>query len=119
MPSQIFKAPIPKHVLYDFLKSICVSQDDNFHINNACFKRAVITNTLDIFLNKILNYYHKSKQTYVTRKQTYVTLVTIIRQICKVNKIPYTTHLMYDKSKYEIRYVIQHVDDSANSSTID
>jgi len=118
MPSQIFKTPVPKHILYDFLKSICVAHDDSFHINNACFKRAVITKTLDIFLNKILNYYHKSKQSYVTRKQTYTTLVTIIRQICKVNKIPYTTTLVYDKSKYEIRYIVQHVDDIVNSPTI-
>jgi len=112
MPSQIFKKNVPNDILFDFLKSVCILEDDRFCMDNACFKRAVITEKLPIFLDKIIEYYHRSKQTYVTKKQTYTTLITIIRQICKVNAIPYTTQLVYDKSKYEIKYIIRYPDNS-------
>jgi len=112
MPSQIFKKNIPNDVLFDFLKSICILEDECFCIDNACFKRAVITEKLPIFLDKIIEYYHKSKQKYVTKKQTYTSFITIIRQICKANQIPYSTQLTYDKSKYEIKYIIQYTHNS-------
>ena len=112
MPSQIFKKNIPNDILFDFLNSICILENERFCMDNACFKRAVITEKLPIFLDKIIEYYHKSKQIYVTRKQTYASLITIIRQICKANQIPYTTQLTYDKSNYEIKYIIQYTDNS-------
>jgi len=112
MPSQIFKKNFPNEILFDFLKSICILENGRFCMDNACFKRAVITEKLPIFLDTIIEYYHKSKQIYVTKKQTYTSLITIIRQICKVNQIPYTTQTTYDKSNYEIKYIIQYTNNS-------
>ena len=37
---------------------------------------------------------------------TYKNLITIIRQICKYNNIPFTSDIKYSKSKYEITYFI-------------
>lgn len=112
MPSQIFKKNIPNDILFDFLKSICILEDEHFCMDNASFKRAIITEKLPIFLNKIIEYYHKSKQIYVTKKQTYTSFITIIRQICKANQIPYTNQVIYNKSNYEIKYIIQYMDNS-------
>jgi hypothetical protein len=42
---------------------------------------------------------------------TYNFFVTILRQFCNYKKIPYTSEIKYDKSKYKIVYTINFVED--------
>ena len=106
MPSQIFKSQVPTTALFDFLNSVCNTCDDMFVFNYAAFKKANLLHLVDPFIQQIRDNYYTSKQMYVDRKQTYTTFITIVRQICKHNKLSYTTKLIYDKSKYEIIYYI-------------
>lgn len=106
MPSQIFKTQIPTLTLFDFLSSVCNTSEDLFVFNYAAFKKANLLRLVEPFIQEIREHYYTSKQMYVNRKQTYTTFITIVRQICKHNKLSYTTKLIYDKSKYEIIYYI-------------
>ena len=108
MTSQLFKTQVSQEELVAFLKSCCdVDYDNNVLIfNNNSYKRAQLAETLQPFLDSIINCYHKSKQHYVSRKMNYTRLITVIRQICKDNKIPYVSKIKYDRSSYEIIYYI-------------
>ena len=107
MTTQLFKSNIPNNILFDFLDSIYLFKNENFYtISNVSFKKAMFLNLIDNFCKTIKKYYYNSKQHYLTRNITYNRLITIIRQICKHNKIPITSNIKYDKSKYSIQYYI-------------
>lgn len=108
MSSQIFKNKIPNELLFSFLEKVKSNDDETnmIVINNDSYKRSILKNELNDFLKSILNYYHISKQNYVTRKMSYSKFTTIIRQICKYNQISYTSKIKYFRSTYEIIYYI-------------
>ena len=109
MSKQIFKQDISDKVLFDFLSNINMNTNktDNYYIiNKNSFKLAKMKKILDSFLEQIKDCYHKSKQYYVNRKLNYTKFITIIRQICKHNNIPYTSDIQYNKSTYEIQYYV-------------
>ena len=116
MSKQIFKKNIPYEILFNFLEDICEKNNKYYLINKACFKKGLFENNptdecknkLELFCSTINEYYHNSKNYYITRKLNYSRFVTIIRQICKNNHILFTSKIKYDKSNYDIIYYIYH-----------
>lgn len=107
MNSQLFKTLVPASILFDFLKKICYDPVNNYYIiSKIAFKQAEYHNLIEIFAAIIKPYYHLSKQYYVDRKINYSRFTTIIRQLCNLNNISYTSKIIYDKSNYEIQYYI-------------
>lgn len=115
MSSQIFKNPMPKDILYKLLDNISIKTDKYYIVNNASYKKGLFTNIINAFIEECTPYYHISKRKYLERKLTYNSLITIIRQICNFNNITYTSHIKYDKSKYETVY---HIYFDSNSNII-
>jgi len=106
MASQIFKKVVPSNILFNLLEKIC-SKNKNFYIiNKNAYKRAQHYNILEQFYESIKPYYHLSKLFYITRTQKYCRFTTIVRQICKINALSFTSEIKYDKSKYDIIYYI-------------
>ena len=106
MVSQIFKTPFPKEKLFKFLDQ-CVEKKHNAYLfTKVSFKVAQYKELIDPFCKEIENYYFNSKKYYASRKMTYKHIVTIIRQICKFHFIPFTSHIDYSKSRYEISYTV-------------
>jgi hypothetical protein len=103
MSIQIFKKNIPFNILNDFLKS---STDDYHTFNKDSYKKSCINGSINVFINSLQEYYHHSKQYYLTRKMSYKNLVTILRHVCNNLKITYTSKILYEKSNYEIVYYI-------------
>ena len=58
------------------------------------------------FIENLKQYYHNSKQFYLNRPITYKHFLTILRQVCNHLCIPYTSKILYNKSKYNIIYII-------------
>jgi hypothetical protein len=106
MSSQIFKNKIPNEILFNFLNSICVKNDKYYLFNNALFKKGIINDVFDNFLEQFKSYYHISKHKYLEGKNSYKKITTIIRQICNFNKLTYTSLIKYEKSTYDIIYYI-------------
>lgn len=107
MTNQIFKSNVPNSILYDFLDKIYLFKCDTYYtISPVSFKKACFLNIIDEFCDKIKNHYHISKNHYINREMNYNRLITVIRQICKYNKIPITSNVKYDKSKYSMQYYI-------------
>jgi hypothetical protein len=106
MMKQIFRRNIPNELLFELLDKICLKTEKYYLFDNNAFKKLVYNNLHSDFLNAITEFYHSSKQFYVTRKLTYNSFTTIIRQICKSNNIMFTSQLKYNESKYNIDYFI-------------
>jgi hypothetical protein len=104
--TQLFKTKPPTTLLFSFLTDICDKTDKCFIFDKNAYKRAIYNDKLTSFLEMCKPHYHLSKQTYIERKPTYNSVITIIRQICNVNKIGYASEIKYDKSLHTIVYYI-------------
>jgi len=112
MSHQIFRKDIPDSLIFKFFEnSSCQKNDKYYQIDNIFFKKIIFNNLLESFLKELEDYYHISKKFYLNRKMTYTKFMTIIRQICKKNEIPFTSKILYDKSSYNIIYFIYHKKD--------
>jgi hypothetical protein len=106
MSTQIFKKNVPTESLYSLLDEICLKNDKYYIFNNNSYKKGIFNNSITDFIEECKPYYHISKQKYLERKLTYNSFTTILRQICKFNKITHTSQIKYDKSTYDIIYYI-------------
>ncbi len=104
--SQIIKSHLDKKILYDFLIKFCTIDKKYLIFSKTAFKKSKMSSDLTDFIETIKPYYYKSKQKYLTRELNYKNFITILRQLCNYLKIPYTSKICYQKSKYEIIYYI-------------
>ena len=105
--SQIIKTHIDKSILYNFLIKYCETNKKYVIFSKIAFKKAkIMSDDLNNFIEKIKPHYYKSKQKYLTREMNYKNFITVLRQLCNYLKIPYTSKICYQKSKYEIIYYI-------------
>jgi len=103
---QLFKNHIPKEMLYDLLCNNTLKTEDYYCINKESYKKLVFNNKIVPFVQSLKEYYHTSKQSYLESPSTYSKFITIVRHICKLNNIKYTSKIKYDKSAYNINYYI-------------
>lgn len=108
--SQIFKTPVDRQVLFDFLDKVALKMDNKYIVSNESYKKAVLNEDLNPFLENIKSHYFLSKKYYLERKPSYKNLATIIRQICRSNNIIYKQKIIYNKSNYQIIYSIFYKD---------
>ena len=106
MSSQIFKNPISNDVLFELLDKICMKTDEYYIVNGCSYKKGTYTEVIPNFISYCYPYYHISKRNYLERKLTYANFITILRQICKFNQIKYSSKIKYDKTTYDIVYLI-------------
>jgi hypothetical protein len=106
MSTQIFKTILPSDLLKVLLDKICAKTDKYYTVNNETYKKGLFTNDIQNFMEVCKPYYRISKQKYLDRKLSFNNFTTVLRQICNLNKIKYTSHIKYDKSKYDIVYYV-------------
>ena len=58
------------------------------------------------FCDNLKEYYYLGKHFYLEREMTYKSFTNIIRQICKHNNIMFTSNMKYNKSNYNIDFLI-------------
>jgi len=104
--NQIFKKKIAPEILFAFLKKHCIFEKKRFILTNITFRKYKFENEIKKFFNSIKEYYFPAKQFYLERTNKYKEFITVIRQICKYNHIPFTSKIKYYNSSYEINYFI-------------
>ena len=107
--SQIIKDTIDKQMFINFIKKnlVKLSKPDNYVLNNNVYKRLVLFNELQPFLDNLKPHYYSSKQYYLDREMNYKRLVTVFRQLCKYFKIYIISNIKYNKSQYMLEYTIK------------
>ncbi len=107
MSKQIFRRTVPFYILHDLLEEICLKTEKYYLVDYNAYKKFMYNQTKkDVFLNSVKEYYHASKQTYVTREMTYNNFLTIVRQITRSHNLEYTSQIRYNESDYNIVYFI-------------
>jgi hypothetical protein len=106
MSTQIFKKDIPNELLFTLLECICMKNEKHYILNTESFKKGVFNGSIQQFIETCKEYYHNSKKIYLEKKLTYNSFITIVRQICNYNKLTYTSQIKYNKSDYDIVYII-------------
>jgi hypothetical protein len=117
MKTNYFKSIIPKEYLFTLLHKICRIENLKYVLNYCSYKSGIFNNLIQEFISICKPYYLTNKQTYVTRELTYKSFLTVVRHICKTNNIQYNHHIKYNKSEYEIVYIINTSSDSNISTT--
>tara|TARA_B100000674_G_C37847834_1_gene918529 strand:+ start:224 stop:565 length:342 start_codon:yes stop_codon:yes gene_type:complete len=108
MSSQIFKKIYPKDEFIEFIKNYTDNNKNYLLFSKSSYKKMKLENKCQDFFDTLLPYYHKSKKYYVERQPIYKHFVTVLKQICKINNIPYDSNISYSKSTYELKYKIYH-----------
>ena len=106
MSKQIFKKDIPNELFFNLLENICMKNEKHYILNIESFKKGIFNGMVQQFLDNCKSYYHISKKMYLEKKTTYNSFVTVIRQICNYNKLTYISQIKYNKSSYNIVYII-------------
>jgi hypothetical protein len=105
--SQNFKKIYDKDKLKIIIKTYCINEKKKEYIfSPISFKKMLFDKMFDEFISDLLPYYHKSKQFYLKRNINYKNILTIFRQLLNSLFIPYTSKIVYNKSKYSIHYII-------------
>tara|TARA_Y100001970_G_scaffold292133_1_gene432112 strand:- start:15916 stop:16260 length:345 start_codon:yes stop_codon:yes gene_type:complete len=107
MSSSLFKEDISNEILYNFLKINCKVENNYYILSKEIFKKYEYNNELNSLLDNLKNKYKKSKEFYINRVINYNNLLTIIRQICKLNNIKFLKEIKYNKNDYSIIYYIE------------
>ena len=106
MSSQLFRKTVPADILIDFLKTNGIRDGLFYVISKIAFRMACYHDRIRPFCESLTDYYHLSKRYYVQRQLDYSKFTTILRQLCKVHHLPYTSRIVYNKSSYDILYYI-------------
>ena len=104
--SQIFKSIPPINILFNLLEKICKPDNKYYIIDKPAFKLGNYNNSIQEFINSLIPFYHKAKKFYLERKVDYKRFLTIVRQICNANGIPFNYQNHFEKSTYDIIYKI-------------
>jgi len=111
MDSQIFKY-LPDPCLFKaLLDNICDLENTRYIINNASFKKGMMFGHISEYCLNMENNYYESKKFYILRKMTFKYFITVVRLMCRVHDIGYETHTKYNKSTYEIVYLLDAFND--------
>ena len=108
MSSQIFRKKVPNEILFDLLEKICFKTDKYYLIDINAFRKLMFHNYNAEFCESLKDYYNLSKLFYIERKMVYNSFTNIVRQICKLNNIMFTSQIKYNESKYNIDFFIYH-----------
>jgi hypothetical protein len=106
MFSQIFCKKVPNEILFNLLEKICFKTDKYYLIDINAFRKLIFHNYHVEFCENIREYYNLSKLFYLDRKMVYNSFTNIVRQICKLNSIMFTSQIKYNESKYNINFFI-------------
>jgi hypothetical protein len=102
---QLFKSYPNKPEFITFIKTHCIKEQKCYKLSQEIYKQILFKNALQPYIDTLKSHYHISKQTYITRKMTYSRFITIIRHLCKLLEITYTSTMKYSNSTYQIDYL--------------
>jgi hypothetical protein len=106
MANQIFRKEVPNEILFGLLEKICFKNDKYYLIDMNAYRKMMFRGYHVDFCDSLKEYYNLSKLFYLERKMVYNSFTNIVRQICKLNNIMFTSQIKYNESKYNIDFYV-------------
>lgn len=104
--SNNFKNIYPYELFIKFIKNNFTKNDNYYLLDIFIFKKCKFNDTITEFITSLKPYYKTNKMFYLERTMVFKTFATIIRQLCKIHNIQYTTNIQYINNSYIIQYCI-------------
>ena len=111
-----FHTILPNNIFFSFLESICLTTNKYYLFDYNAYKKMFYNNVSDIdnevpnifdeFRDILKDYYNESKINFLYREMTYNRFTSILRQICRTNKITLKSKVKYTNSEYCIEHYI-------------
>lgn len=107
-----FHTILPNNIFYSFLESICLTTNKYFLFDKNAYKKMFYDgknedgNIFENFKDVLKDYYNESKLDILYRNMTYNRFTSILRQICRTNKITFKSKVKYANSEYCIEHYI-------------
>ena len=99
--NRIFKVQPNKENFIIFLKEITISDNNVFVFYDELYKKSKII--IDKYFFELKDNYHNSKLEYISNIN-FNKCITLIKQLCKVNNIDFTSKRRYFNNSYKIYY---------------
>lgn len=106
MKTNYFLTPIPLKLLLSLLNELCVFTNHSFLIDMPTYYNGLHKGVIQQFMADCHPYYLPSKKSYTTNELTYKRFLTVVRHVCKIHNILYTSQLQYCHSLYQVVYYI-------------
>lgn len=106
MLKYLFNKQVPLSMMIQLLEKICIKTETSYIIDLNAYKKMLFFKWYEPFKESMKEYYHESKQYYLSREFTYKSFTNIIRQICKSNEHAFYTKIEYNHSVYTILFFI-------------
>lgn len=98
--NQLFRS-VPDHrVLFSYLDEVCVRNTEFFVIDDVTYKRMKYDDRIFALYKYLIPFYHIAKQKYVLASATQAGFLTILRQLCRLFSLQYTTKVVYKGGKH-------------------
>lgn len=104
MAIKLFKLTPPPEIIWDLLEEICFKENDNYIVNYESYKKMFYLEMEDYLFDNLLEYYHEAHYSYIDCEMDYKSFLTIIRQVCKANGIPYSYDAVNEGGYYKQFY---------------
>lgn len=106
-----FHTILPNNIFFSFLESICLTTNKYFLFDKNAYKKMFYENgnnhnIFESFRDVLKEYYNESKYTILYRDMTYNRFTSILRQICRTNKVTIKSKVKYANSEYCIEHYI-------------
>lgn len=105
---RIFYEPVDIDIVYDILERCCIKTDKHYTFNQLAYKQMVFLQLLDGFLQQITPFYRENKREYVTREMNFVNFLTILKQICNSNGVPFSSRTQKSDASVITHYYIKY-----------
>jgi hypothetical protein len=119
MLKYLFCKQVPLYIMIQLLEKICIKTENAYIIDINAYKKMLFFHLNEPFCQSLQEYYHESKQYYLTREFTYKSFTNIIRQICKSNEHAFYTKIEYNHSVYTILFFISLAQISLDSTILE
>jgi hypothetical protein len=107
-----FHTILSNNIFFSFLESICLTTNKYYLFDYNAYKKMFYndsnnqTNLFENFRDILQDYYNESKVEILYREMTYNRFTSILRQICRTNKITFKSKVKYANSEYCIEHYI-------------
>lgn len=119
MKTNYFLSPIPLQRLLTLLRELCVISNHRFILDMPTFYNGLHKGSIQQFMADCRPCYLPSKQFYATNELTYKSFLTVVRHVCKIHRLSYTSQIQYSHSLYQVVYYINVPTDLADSAETD
>ena len=104
--NQLFRA-VPDHkVVFSVLDEVCHRDQTTFVVDDVIYKRMRYDDRIFKLYDYLKPFYHLSKQKYVNGCTTRTGFLTVLRQLCNLFGIQYTSKVVYRNGTYSNALVI-------------